>query len=144
MGSAAAASAAGDDGGPGGGLGFGLRRFLDGGMTAVAGYLGLSASQLQADLANGQTLAQIAKAQGKSIDGLVAAMTVQVKKGLDAAVAGGMLTQGQANQLASRLAARMKDMANGVRPQRGPGGGFAPGGSGGQSGGGTGSFGSNA
>ena len=117
-------------------------------MTAVAGYLGLSATQLQADLANGQTLAQIAKAQGKSIDGLVAAMTVQVKKGLDAAVAGGMLTQGQANQLASRLAARMKDMANGVRPQRGldggPGGGFAPGGSGGQGGGGTGSFGSNA
>jgi hypothetical protein len=129
----------GDDGGAGGGLGFGLRRFLDGGITAVAGYLGLSATQLQADLANGQTLAQIAKTQGKSIDGLVAAMTVQVKKGLDAAVAGGMLTQTQANHLASRLAARMKDMANGVRPQRG-----FDGGSGGQSGGGTGSFGSNA
>ncbi len=129
----------GDDGGAGGGLGFGLRRFLDGGMTAVAGYLGLSATQLQADLANGQTLAQIARTQGKSIDGLLAAMTVQVKKGLDAAVAGGMLTQTQANQLASRLAARMKDMANGVRPQRG-----FDGGPGGQSGGGTGSFGSNA
>ena len=79
----------GDDGGAGGGLGFGLRRFLDGGITAVAGYLGLSATQLQADLANGQTLAQIARTQGKSIDGLLAAMTVQVKKGLDAAVAGG-------------------------------------------------------
>ena len=50
-------------------------------------------------------------------------MTAQVKKTLDTArVSRAALTQAQANQIASRLAARMKDMANGVRPQRGPGG----------------------
>jgi hypothetical protein len=124
------------------GFGFGFRRFLGGGMTAAASYLGLSAAQLQSDLQNGQTLAQIAKAQGKTLDGLVAAMAVQVKKTLDAAVSQGLLTQAQADQIASRLQARMKDMANGIRPQRGFGGGFGPGG--GPNGSGAGSFGSNA
>jgi hypothetical protein len=134
--------------GPGddGGFGFGFRRFVGGGMTAAATYLGVSAAQLQSDLQSGQTLAQIAKAQGKTLDGLVAAMVVQVKKTLSTAVSQGLLTQAQADQLASRLAARMKDMANGVRPQRGFGGpddGFGPGG-GPNGSGGTGSFGSNA
>jgi ribosomal protein S20 len=119
-------------------------------MTAAASYLGLSAAQLQTDIQNGQTLAQIAKANGKSVDGLVAAMSAQVKKTLDTAVAQGVLTQAQATQIASRLQSRMKDMANGVRPRGGFGrGGFGPGGGQGAPGGsgggaGTGSFGSNA
>ena len=116
---------AGGDGGPG----FGFRRFFGGGMTAAATFLGLSGSQLQSDLAGGQTLAQIAKAQGKSVDGLVAAMAAQVKKTLDTAVSNGLITQAQANQIASRIATRMKDMANGVRPQRGFGGPGSVGGS---------------
>ena len=122
--------------GPGddGRFGFGFRRFAGGGLTAAASYLGLSAAQLQSDLQSGQTLAQIAKSQGKTLDGLVAVMVAQVKKTLGTAVSQGLLTQAQADQLASRLAARMKDMASGVRP-RGFGRGFGPGG---------GSFGSNA
>jgi hypothetical protein len=116
-------------------LGFGFRRFADGGLTAAASYLGLSASQLQSNLADGQTLAQIAKSQGKTVDGLVAAMAALVKKSLDAEVSQGVMTQAQADQIASRLAARMKDMANGVRPR----GGFGPGG---LNGSGSGSFGS--
>jgi len=138
--------------GPGdaGGPGFGFRRFFGGGMTAAASYLGLSAAQLQTDIQNGQTLAQIAKANAKSVDGLVAAMSAQVKKTLDTAVAQGVLTQAQATQIASRLQSRMKDMANGVRPRGGFGrGGFGPGGGQGApgvsgGGAGTGSFGSNA
>jgi hypothetical protein len=135
--------------GDGGGLGFGFRRFAGGGgLTAAAAYLGLSASQLQSDLENGQTLAQVARSQGKSLDGLVAAMASQVKKALGAAVSQGVMTQAQADQLASRLAARMKEMANGIGPQGGfdgrPGGGFGPGGGpgGGPDGSGSGSFGS--
>jgi hypothetical protein len=127
------------------GFGFGFRRFAGGGMTAASSYLGLSAAQLRSDLEGGQTLSQIAKSQGKTLDGLVAAMVAQVKKTLDAAVSQGLLTQAQADQLASRLAGRMKDMANGVRPRGfggGPGGGFGP--DGGPNGSGGGSFGSNA
>lgn len=137
--------------GPGdGGRGFGFGRFFGGGMTAAASYLGLPAAQLQTDLQNGQTLAQIAKATGKSVDGLVAAMTAQVRKALDTAVSQGVLTQAQATRIASRLQARMNDMANGLRPKRGFGGGeFGPGGGRGAPGGsgggaGTDSFGSNA
>jgi hypothetical protein len=133
--------------GPGddGGFGFGFRPFAGGGMTAAASYLGLSATQLQSDLQSGQTLAQIAKSQGKTLDGLVAVMVGQMKKTLSAAVSQGLLTQAQADQLAARLAARMKDMANGVRPRGfgdGLGGRFGPGGA--PNGSGAGSFGSNA
>jgi hypothetical protein len=117
------------------GFGFGFRRFAGGGMAAAASYLGLSAAQLRTDLRSGQTLSQIAKSQGKTLDGLVAVMVAQVKKTLSTAVSQGLLTQAQADQLAARLAARMKDMANGVRP-RGPGGGPNPSGAG--------SFGANA
>lgn len=126
--------------GDGDGVGFGFRRFFGSGLTAAAGYLGLSASQLQSDLAGGQTLAQIAKSQGKTLDGLVAAMAAQLKKTLDTAVSQGVLTRAQADELASRLEARMKDLANGIRPQRRFGGGL--GGVGGGAGGaGSGSFG---
>jgi hypothetical protein len=107
----------------GGGPGFGFRRFFGGGMKAAASYLGLSASQLQSDLQNGETIAQIAKSQGKSLDGLVAAMTAGVKNALSTAVSEGVLTQPEANEISSRLAARMKDMANGIRAPRGSGAG---------------------
>ena len=133
--------------GPGDGLGFGFRRFAGGGLTAAASYLGLSAARLQSDLQNGQTLAQIAKSQGKSLDGLVAAMAARVKKVLNTAVSQGVMTQAQADGLASRLAARMKEMANGIRPQRGfdggPDDGLGPGGGlgSGSNGSGTGSIG---
>jgi hypothetical protein len=126
--------------GPGG---FGFRGGgLFGGVGAAATYLGLSATALRSDLANGQTLAQIAKARGKTVDGLVAAMVAVQKKAIDAAVGNGVLTQAQATQLESRLAARVKDMVNGVRPSRGFDDGGPGGGLGGQ--GRSGSFGSSA
>jgi hypothetical protein len=113
----------------GGGLGpgddgrdFGFRGFLGSGMGRAATYLGLSTAQLRSDLQSGQTLAQIAKEQGKTVDGLLAAMLAQAKKTLDTAVSQGLITQAQANQIASGLAARMKDRVNGVRTQGGFGG----------------------
>jgi len=119
------------DGGPG----FGFRRFFGGGMTAAATYLGLSDAQLRSDLQSRQTLAQIAKSQGKSVEGLVAAMMAQVRKALDTGVSNGLITQTQANQIASRLEARMKDMANGIRPPRGFAGPSGPAGGSGSFGG---------
>jgi len=124
--------------GPEGEPGFGFRRFFSRSLATAAAYLGVSSSQLQSDLQNGLTLDQIAKGQGKSLDGLVAAMVAQVKKGLDTAVSNGLITQAQANQIASRLEARLKDMANGIRPPHGFGFEGPP------AGGGTATFGSNA
>jgi hypothetical protein len=99
--------------------GFGGRGF--GGGTAAAAYLGISAAALQAQLAGGKTMAQVAKAQGKSVDGLVAVMLASQKKRLASAVASGFLTDGQAQQIESSMASRIKDLVNGVRPQFGGG-----------------------
>jgi hypothetical protein len=131
------------DGDFGDGLG---RRGFFGGTSAAAAYLGLSASALQTQLQNGKTLADVAKAQGKTVAGLVAAMVASQKKRLETAVANGMLTEAQAQQIESQMAQRLEDFVNGVRPQFGGGGGFDGGlgngnGNGGSSAG-TGSFGS--
>jgi hypothetical protein len=73
-------------------------------LSAAAGYLGISAATLQADLRSGQTLAQIASAtSGKSTAGLVAAL---VK------ASNGRLTQAQAQALV--------DAGFGGRPRFGP------------------------
>jgi hypothetical protein len=54
-------------------------------MTAAAGYLGLSLTQLHTQLHSGKSLADIAKTQGKTISGLknalLAAMTSRINSG---------------------------------------------------------------
>jgi hypothetical protein len=104
-------------GGPGGhGLGhFGHLGKLD----AAASYLGLSEAELREQLADGKTLAEIAKAEGKSVDGLVQALVKEGKARLDQAVADGKLTQAQADELAENLDERMTDLVNGELPERG-------------------------
>ena len=97
--------------------GFGAHGF--GHLAAAAAYLGLSESELQTQLASGKTLADIAKAQGKSVDGLISALLADEKKELDAAVADGRLTQTQADQLLANAKQRITDMVNGT--MTGPG-----------------------
>ena len=92
-------------------------------LSAAAAYLGLSESELQTQLASGKTLADVAKAKGKSVDGLVSALLADEKKELDAAVAAGRLTQGQADQLLANATQRITDMVNGTMPGPGDHGG---------------------
>jgi hypothetical protein len=61
-------------------------------LKAAAQYLQLDRSAVVKDIRSGQTLAQIATARGKSVDGLEAAMVAAVKAKLDAAVAAGKLS----------------------------------------------------
>jgi len=82
-------------------------------LAAAADYLGLSAGQLRDDLGSGKSLADIATAQGKTADGLKAAMTAAIKKDLDAAVAAGKLTQSQENDVLSSIQQRLDDMISG-------------------------------
>ncbi|PWU17673.1 MAG: hypothetical protein C5B48_15655, partial [Candidatus Rokuibacteriota bacterium] len=79
-------------------------------LSAAATYLGLTEAQLEAKLESGQSLAQIAKAQGKSVDGLENAILAAAKKRLDQAVADGVLTQAQADELYNRLKSRIDDI----------------------------------
>ena len=87
--------------------GFGVGAFAD--LDAAAAYLGLTDAQLRDQLAAGKSLADIANAQGKSVDGLVAALVDAAKKKLDAAVAAGRITQAQADSIASGLKERITD-----------------------------------
>ena len=52
-------------------------------MTAVAGYLGLSQTELRDELQSGKSLADVAKSQGKSVSGLEDAMIAAFKTNLD-------------------------------------------------------------
>lgn len=94
------------------------------GLDAAASYLGLTDAQLDASLRSGKTLAAIAKADGKSVDGLVAAMLADAKQHIAADVAAGRLTQAQQQDLLSNLEQHITDLVNGKRPTPPAGAGF--------------------
>jgi AraC-like DNA-binding protein len=83
-----------------------------GGLDAAATYLGLTEAQLHSELESGKTLAQVAQAHGKSVDGLVDALVADAKTHLDAAVAAGRLTQAQANEMLNGLRDRITNRVN--------------------------------
>jgi hypothetical protein len=86
-------------------------------LAAPADYLGLTVAQLREKLESGQTLAQVAKAQDKSVDGLKQAMLDEAKKHLDQAVKDGKLTQAQADAMSDRLKSMIDDIVNGTFPR---------------------------
>jgi hypothetical protein len=83
-------------------------------LAAAATYLGLTEAALRTELQSGKTLAEIAKAKGKSVDGLEKAIAAEAKAKLDAAVKAGKLTQAQADELQSRLTEHLDDLVNGT------------------------------
>ena len=85
----------------------------------AADYLGLTVPQLFQKLANGQSLADVAKAQHKSVDGLKKAIVDGAKKDLDQAVKSGFLTEAQAKDALNALQSRIDEIVNGTFP--GPG-----------------------
>jgi hypothetical protein len=99
-------------------------REMFGGLDAAAAYLGLSEDTLHTQLESGKSLADIAKAQGKSVDGLVQGLVADMKKHLDEAVAEGHLTKAQETQMLSRAEQGIRAMVNGTPPVGMPGPGF--------------------
>jgi hypothetical protein len=95
-----------------------------GGLDAAATYLGLTEDELRSELDNGKSLADVAKAHGKTVDGLVQALVTDAEQHLDEAVADGHLTKAEEAQMLSRLEQGIRDMVNGVRPEGVPGPGF--------------------
>ena len=106
--------------GPGGPLGLGLGRAVFFGpnapAAAVAKYLGLTKAQLVKQLESGKSLAQIAKAQGKSTSGLEHAITAAVKTRLDKAVADKRITADQEQKLLKAMSAGIDDIVKGTPP----------------------------
>lgn len=86
------------------GRGFGFGLGLGDAKAKLAGFLGISQEQLQDELgADGASLASVAQAHGKSRDELKAFIQTEAGKSLDAAVAGGKLTQEQADRIEQGL-----------------------------------------
>jgi hypothetical protein len=95
------------------GPGFGMPHPFFHGLDAAASYLGLTEEQLESRLESGKTLAQIAKAEGKSVDGLKAAMIKDTKAKLDAAVKAGKLTKADEQKVLKDLEQRIDDLVDG-------------------------------
>ena len=85
-------------------------------VHAVAGYLGLTPAQLRADLVKGQSLAQIANAQHKSVSGLEQTIETALKTRLDAAVAAGKLSSTQEATILEAVSSRLDKLVNATHP----------------------------
>jgi hypothetical protein len=88
-------------------------------LSSAANYLGLTVPQLLRKVMNGQSLADVAKAQDKSVDGLKQAILAGAKEDFDQAVKDGLLTEAQANKELSELQSRLDDIVNGKFPDPG-------------------------
>jgi hypothetical protein len=103
------------------GMAFGI------GPDAAATYLGLSPAALRKRLAAGDSLADVAKAQGKSVSGLEQALVDAAKARLDKAVAAGDLTAKQRDAIEQDLQQHVSELVQGKGMLGGPCGPGGPG-----------------
>jgi hypothetical protein len=79
-------------------------------LDAAAGALNLSSDELRTQLRSGQTLSEIAQAQGTSEQAVIDAALAAARTQLDQAVTAGTLTQAQADAIYSDLQSRRADL----------------------------------
>lgn len=119
---------------PGPGFGHGGPSFLHGGpgfLDAAASYLGLDEEELREQLAGGDSLADLAEAAGKSVEGLQDAILEQARTKLEEAVSEGDLTRERADTILERLESHLDEIVDGAfhrGPWRHRFGGTPPGG----------------
>ena len=92
--------------GPGFGFHFGDK------LSAAIEYLGVTEDELREALRNGRSLADVAKAEGKSVDGLKEALLADVRTRLDEAVAEEKLTREQADRILERMREGIDHLVN--------------------------------
>jgi hypothetical protein len=90
-------------------------------IETTAKALGISREQLVERLHDGETLEEIAKAEGKSTDDVREAVESVLKERLDKAVADGDLTRAQADEMLSRMSDIVDDLGELRLPGRPPG-----------------------
>ncbi|MDH3294935.1 MAG: hypothetical protein OER95_11520 [Acidimicrobiia bacterium] len=99
----------------------------------LAGFLGLTTDDLRAAMAEGQTLAEVAEAQGVLEEDLVDFLLGQMRERLDAAVEEGTIDADLVDDILAEAEARIEERINGEpgvghgRPGRGHGNGLGPG-----------------
>ncbi len=108
-------------GGPRGGKPGGRHMGLGFRLDAASDYLGLTREQLHEQLRDGKSLADVAKARSKSVDGLKAAMKKALTTELDQAVKNKRLTEAQKTKILAGVDARLDEIVNTTGPRGGPG-----------------------
>lgn len=88
-------------------------------LEAAAEYLGMTQAQLEDALEDGKTLAQVAKDQGKAVDGLIDALVEGAEQKLQDAVEAGRLTEAEKREMLEGLRDRITDLVNGRFPRLG-------------------------
>jgi hypothetical protein len=109
----------------GGPLGFGgrdehgLMHAGPGLLEPAAAYLGLEEAALRDRLSEGESLAEIAEAEGKTVDGLVDALVAAARERLDQALDDGRLDEAELDEILERIRDRVANLVRGDFP--GPG-----------------------
>jgi hypothetical protein len=117
----AALDAAGPVGGPGMGGGHGGRGGMGRGLDTVATALGLTADEVRTAIEGGQTIAQLAEANGTSAQSVIDALVAEVTAHLDEEVAAGEHTQADADARIAEATTRITEFVNNTQTA-GPGG----------------------
>jgi hypothetical protein len=91
------------------------------GLDEAAKYLGLTEAQLRERLRDGKSLADVAKEQKKSVDGLKSALKDALTARLDEAVKDKRLTEAEKNRILRNIDDRLDAIVNGKRPDGPPG-----------------------
>ncbi len=122
----AGARGPGRPGGPDMGIGVGFGRFGAVTLDPVAKALGISVADLKADLAKGQTIADIAKAKNVDVNTMIDTLVKDATTRIDQAVTDGHLTKEQADKIKAALKTRITEFVNNGIPKMPKGGpGFA-------------------
>lgn len=107
---------------PRGGHGPGMRGGP--GLDAAAETLGLSVEDLRTALSEGQSLADVAAANGVDVQSVVDALVAEAQAHMAEKVAEGDLTQEEADERLATVTERITAMVNGERPEGPPEGGL--------------------
>jgi hypothetical protein len=81
-------------------------------VRAVSGYLGLTPRELFQQVRSGKSLAEIATAQGKTVDGLKSTILSAVKARLDLVVARNRISAAQEQTFLGKVQARLDTFVN--------------------------------
>jgi polyhydroxyalkanoate synthesis regulator phasin len=85
-------------------------------LESAADYLGMDRAELREALREGKSLADLAKDEGKSVDGLKQALREAIRKGADQAVKEGVLTNEQADRFVEKFGSAIDELVeDGVR-----------------------------
>ena len=106
-------------------------------LETLAETLGTDAESLRQALRDGQSIAEIAEANGVDPQTVIDSMVAEATERIDQGVADGRIDTAEADEIKAGLAERITARVNGERPEGfegrggfGPGRGFGPGGSG--------------